>query len=67
MKNKYQEGEWIYEKANPSIDLIIRRYIDNIYYCNRKEEPEEKELVYFERQILPIKNRITTQDEGTKP
>jgi hypothetical protein len=52
MENKYKEGEEVYAKVNPSLKLIIRRYVDRIYYCKIKEDPTRKELVYFEREIM---------------
>lgn len=51
MENKYKEGEEIYAKVNPSLKLIIRRYVDRIYYCKIKEDSTRKELVYFEQEI----------------
>ncbi len=52
MENKYKEGEEVYAKVNPSLKLIIRSYVDRIYYCKIKEDPLQKELVYFEREIM---------------
>ena len=59
MENKYKEGEIIYAKVDPELKLIVRRYVDRIYYCKIQDEPERKELVYFEREILSDENRIT--------
>lgn len=52
MENKYKEGEEVYAKENPSLKLIVRRYVTRIYYCKIKEDPTRKELVYFERELL---------------
>lgn len=52
MENKYLEGEEVYAKTNPSQKLIIRRYVDRIYYCIIKQDPTRKELVYFERELM---------------
>lgn len=54
MENKYKEGEIVYAKVNPEVKLVIRRYVDKIYYCKFPDEPARKELVYFEREILPF-------------
>jgi hypothetical protein len=51
MENKYKEGEIVYAKTDPSLKLIIRRYIDRIYYCRVPEDPSREELVYFEREL----------------
>ena len=52
MENKYKEGEEVYAKVNPSLKLIVRRYVDRIYYCKIKKNPMLKELVYFERELM---------------
>ncbi len=52
MENKYKEGETVYAKEYPELELVIRRYIHKIYYCRIKKEPG-KELVYFERELMP--------------
>ena len=52
MENKYKEGEEVYAKVNPSLKLIIRRYVDRTYYCKVKDDPTRKELVCFERQLM---------------
>ena len=51
MKNIYKEGEEVYAIKNPSLKLIIRRYVDRIYYCQIKKDLTLKEKVYFEREI----------------
>ena len=51
VQNKYEAGEVVYAKVNPTLKLVIRRYIDRIYYCRVQEDPTRKELVYFEREI----------------
>ena len=56
MENKFKEGEEVYAKVNPSLKLIIRRYVDRIYYCKIKKNPAQKELVYFEREIMSAKS-----------
>lgn len=52
MENKYKEGDLIYAKNDLSLKLIIRRYVDKVYYCKVKEDPARKELVYFERELI---------------
>ena len=51
MENKFKEGEVVYAKASPNQQLVIRRYIDDIYYCIVHGIPEYKEEVYFEREL----------------
>ncbi len=52
VQNKYNPGDVVYAKINPSLKLVIRRYIDQIYFCKVQEDPERKELVYFERELV---------------
>jgi hypothetical protein len=51
MENKYKEGQVVYAKVDPGLKLVIRRYVDRIYYCKVQNDPTRKELVYFEREI----------------
>ncbi len=50
-ENKYQTGEIVHALVNPGQKLIIRRYVDDIYYCTIQSDPTLKELVYFEREL----------------
>lgn len=49
--NIYAEGSFIYAKEHPEVKLVIRRYLDDIYYCKVASNPLEKERVYFEREL----------------
>jgi len=51
-ENKYKEGEIVYAKECPSIPLKVRRYVHRIYYCRIVDDPEDDELVYFERELV---------------
>jgi hypothetical protein len=51
MENKYKEGDIVTAKENPNKKLIVRRYVDRIYYCKVENDPSAKELVYFEREL----------------
>ena len=57
MENKFKEGEVVQAKVNPTLNLVIRRYVDRIYYCKIQSEPTHKELVYFERELIPKKGK----------
>ncbi len=52
MENKYKEGETVVAKVTPDVKLKIRRYLQRIYYCRVEGKPEEKEQVYFERELM---------------
>ena len=47
---KFKEGEAVFENVNPSRKLLVRRYLDRIYYC-RTESPPLKDVVFFEREL----------------
>lgn len=49
--NKYKEGEVVYQKTNPTEKLVIRRYLNRVYYCTSQNDPKFKELALFEREI----------------
>lgn len=52
MENKFKAGETVVAKINSTLKLVIRRYIDEIYYCKIQHDPLLKELVYFERELI---------------
>jgi hypothetical protein len=52
MENKYKEGDVVYSKIDPTLKLVIRRYVKRIYYCKIQKDPGRKELVYFERELM---------------
>jgi len=47
-ENKYIEDEKVFAKVGPSLKLIIRRYVDRIYYRKIKKDLILKGLVYFD-------------------
>lgn len=51
-KNKFKEGDTVYAKVNPKIRLIVRRYVSRIYYCKFANQPDKKELAFFERELV---------------
>ncbi|MEQ9301907.1 MAG: hypothetical protein RIF33_25225 [Cyclobacteriaceae bacterium] len=53
--NSYSEGAVIFAKERPILPLVIRRYLDQIYYCTNQNNPKEKERVCFERQLIAPK------------
>ncbi|MFD2561215.1 hypothetical protein [Aquimarina rubra] len=51
-EGKFKPGDTVYDKANPEVKLIVRLYYRRIYYCKLAEDPEKKEVVFFERELL---------------
>jgi uncharacterized protein YodC (DUF2158 family) len=52
MENKYKTGDMVYSKLNPGVTLVVRRFVDEIYYCRLYDDPTQKEQVYFERELF---------------
>lgn len=50
--NKFKAGEEVKAKVDPTTVLVVRRYLQRIYYCRVKNDPNAKELVYFERELV---------------
>ena len=55
MENKHKEGDTVFAYENPKLKLVVRRYVDRIYYCKIQEDPTRKELVYFDRELMDKK------------
>ncbi|MFZ9047124.1 MAG: hypothetical protein ACO2ZZ_14820 [Cyclobacteriaceae bacterium] len=53
-ENKYKEGDVVFAKIEPTQKLIIRRYVDRIYYCKVVGDQNTKEVVYFERELTTL-------------
>jgi hypothetical protein len=51
MDNVFKEGELVYANENPALELIIRRYVQRVYYCRVKDGLDQNDLVYFEREL----------------
>ena len=51
--NIYKAGSLITAKAYPLEKLKIERYYQRIYYCSIVDAPQQKHLVYFERELVP--------------
>lgn len=49
--SKYNVGQIVYSLENPNQKLIVRRFLDRIYYCRVFEAEDTRELVFFEREL----------------
>lgn len=47
----YKAGQTVYSRKNPKKALIVRAFLNKIYYCYVKDSPDDKEEVYFEREL----------------
>ena len=59
MDNKYKEGSTVCSTVNPTQELLIRRYVDRIYYCRIQNDLAHKELVYFERELMNCPEKMS--------
>jgi len=51
--NFYPEGAVVSAKVNPSLQLVIMKYRQRIYYCSAVDHPELNNFAYFERELVP--------------
>lgn len=52
--NIYEEGSIVYAKHAPHLKLIIRRYVDRIYYCKSEQDTVAPDQIYFERELTNV-------------
>jgi hypothetical protein len=53
-ENKFKEGEAVFAKVAPTLKLVVRRFVDRIYYCRERDLNNPKEVVYFERELMGV-------------
>lgn len=53
MDNIYEVGTMITARIAPDCTLVINRYIKRIYYCVAVNDPKQRVLAYFERELIP--------------
>ena len=57
----FKKGDIVCALVNPAKVLLIRLFARNVYYCDVYNHPEEKEKVYFGRELkryeAPLKLR----------
>lgn len=51
--NIYKEGTIICAKVDPALKLTIMKYRQRIYYCAVVDHPEQNNLAYFEKELIP--------------
>jgi hypothetical protein len=51
--NIYPEGTLITALVNPALQLKIMKYYQRIYYCAIVGKETQKQLAYFERELIP--------------
>jgi hypothetical protein len=53
-EGKYRNGEHVIARCNPGRTIVVRRYVDYIYYCIDEARPNDKDLAYFERELSAL-------------
>ena len=51
LKNKYEDGEVVFERIRPSQKLVISSFSNGLYYCKILGSRVKKAFVYFEREL----------------
>lgn len=54
--NEYQPGEVVFAIINPSVKLVVRRYLDQIYFCREAANPDGRDIAFFERELMRAGN-----------
>jgi hypothetical protein len=54
LENTFPIGTEVFAKVNPDLKLTIRQYLKRIYYCTINSNPAHRDLVYFERELMPV-------------
>jgi hypothetical protein len=52
MENLYAEGTFITSKNDPARKVIIKPYLERIYYCTAVDDPTQKLLAFFETELI---------------
>jgi hypothetical protein len=52
MDHLYAEGTFIAAKNDPYRKLLIKRYLGRVYYCTAVDDPTNKLLAFFERELV---------------
>lgn len=55
MEARFKIGEVVYERIRPGQKLIVNRFANNLYFCRSLEDVHRKDLVFFERELMPEK------------
>ena len=48
----HPKGTVVFAKERPEIPMVVRRYVDRIYYCTNQQDSSEREKVYFLRELV---------------
>ncbi|HEY5823940.1 MAG TPA: hypothetical protein VIT44_06240 [Cyclobacteriaceae bacterium] len=68
IKTLFKQGDLVHERIHPTQKLIVRGYVDGLYYCEAQEAPQRKKLVFFERELVAEtrERALVTHNEPAK-
>jgi hypothetical protein len=51
-EQKFKSGEMVCAKKDRNTILTVRRFVDEIYFCKNQAHLNQKELAFFERELV---------------
>lgn len=51
MENKFKAGDTVYALEDRDIKLLVKRYVDRIYYCEELDPSGTALRAFFEREL----------------
>lgn len=57
--HKYEVGQQVCARVAPEVPLTVRRFVDAIYYCKVATMPDQREQVFFERELIPYTSQLS--------
>ena len=51
MEQDFKVGDKVVEVAHPELQLVVRRYLNRIYYCQNPLQMEETKYVFYGREL----------------
>jgi len=52
LKNRFENGDVVFERIRPSQKLVISSFANGLYYCKLLGGRVRKAFVYFERELM---------------
>lgn len=51
LENRFKAGDSVYALENPTCKLIVRRYVERIYYCQLSDNLSANDQAFFDREL----------------
>ncbi len=58
MVKRYKKGDLVYAKVRPSVILVVRFYIRNIYHCSVQNDSKANILLYLDSELMPYRKGV---------